>query len=91
MGFHKDEAMRGKHLLDTNTGELWPWTQTLSKKPGFKLADDPKSFIEEHPVKVSPKMKLPKIEMPKPVEVQEDASIAEAMSAYKVNAVKKVR
>lgn len=91
MGFHKDEAMRGKHLIDTKTGELWPWTETLSKKPGFKMADDPATFVEEHKVAKAPKMRLPKIEMPEPVKVPEDASIAEAVRIYTHEAGKKVK
>lgn len=92
--YHPDENMRGKHLLDTKTGEVWPWTKTLSKKPGFKLVDDPKTFIEEHPkvqTKQPARLKMPKIEMPKPVPVPEDASIADALIIYGKEAAKKVK
>jgi hypothetical protein len=93
MGFHKDEAMRGKHLVDTKTGELWPWTSTLSKKPGFKLADDAQTFIEEHAAKKveakpAPRLKLPRNEQ---LDVPEDASIADAMTIYTHAAGKKVK
>jgi hypothetical protein len=91
MGFHKDEHMRGKHLVDTKTGELWPWTVTLSKKPGFVPAEEPDHYVATHAVAKAPKLKLPKIEMPPPVEVPEDASIADAIKIYTHEAGKKVK
>lgn len=46
-GFNKDENMRGEHLLDTETGRLWPWTKILASNKRFQLVDR-ELYIKTH-------------------------------------------
>jgi hypothetical protein len=50
MKYHKDEKMRGRMLKDTRNGNLWPWTETLSKLPHMELTPEVKPVVEKHTI-----------------------------------------